>query len=239
MHQKVFFHLKLLKEKCQKECKTCKGQGCVNCAAMFDLYEKYAEANIPILYWKLGLKDLDPNGVGVAEVKKYCSKLDEAYEDGQGLFIFGKNGNGKTLSACAIGKVAIRQGRSVRFTFLGEIITSFMNTMYNAEARNKLQDDILNVDFLIIDDIDKAYLSEEGKYVNSIVDTLFRTRTQNCLPTIITANKSMQDILEKSKEEVFLNSLLSLFKESLLTICFYGGDKRSDLEKQAREKFLK
>lgn len=238
MHQKVHYHLKILKVQLQENCINCKGKGCIICASQFDYCEQYAKAGIPILYWSLGLEDLDINGIGVKEVTNYSNRLKMAYEDGKGIFLYGKNGNGKTLSACAIAKQAIREGYSVRFTFLGEIISAFIDTMYDGKQREKLKQDILEVDFLILDDIDKAYISEKSEYINSILDTLFRTRVQNKLPVVMTANKSIEEILGKN-QEVYSKSLISLFKESLLPVMFHGGDKREDLAKQAREKFLK
>jgi len=102
--------------------------------------------------------------------------------------------------------------------------------------KEELRKDILGVDFLILDDVDKAYLSNSG-YINSILDTLFRTRSQSNLPTIMTANKTIEEIINGS-EEVFVKSLLSLFDESLLPILFMGLDKRKELKEQARKKFL-
>jgi DNA replication protein DnaC len=155
-----------------------------------------------------------------------------------GVFAYGKNGNGKTLCACVIGKEAIKKGYTVRFTFLGEVISAFMNSMYNEKQKEQLKADILGVDFLILDDLDKAFISDNSKYVNSILDSLFRTRVQNNLPVIMTANKTMEDILTSNSEEVFSKSLLSLFDESLLPIAFIGADRRADLKKEARKRFL-
>ena len=238
MHQKVYYHLKILKEQLTQNCEQCKGKGCIVCSAQFDLYQQYAKAGIPILYWTLDLKDLDPNGIGIKEVTNYSSRLKMAYDDGKGIFIYGKNGNGKTLSACAIGKQAIKQGYNVKYAFLGEMISAFIDTMYNNDQREKLKEDILKVDFLILDDIDKAYISEKSEFVSTILDTLFRTRVQHKLPVIMTANKSIEEILGKN-QEVYSKSLISLFKESLLPIMFHGGDKREELSRQSREKFFK
>ena len=238
MHEKVVYHLKKLKDEYRENCEKCSGRGCNHCAARFDLAERYAYAGIPIKYWDLDLGTLPENSTGLSEIKMYLSKLKMAYEEGQGIFAYGKNGNGKTLCACAIGKEAIRQGYSVRFTFLGEVISAFMNTMYDGKERDRLRADILGVDFLILDDVDKAYISENSKYVNSILDTLFRTRVQNCLPVVMTANKTMKDILASNNEEVFSKSLLSLFDESLLPILFFGADKRAELKQEARKRFL-
>lgn len=234
MHEKVKYHLRQFKENIVKEC--C-GKGCMKCSIQFEYVYNYALAGIPVKYWKLDMDLLDEKATSAIKVKKYLTKLKQAYNDGIGVFLCGKNGNGKTLSACAIGKAAIRQGYSVRFTFLGDIISAFINTMYDTDKKEQLQEDILGVDFLIIDDLDKAYISEKSKYVNSILDNLFRIRVQNNLPVIMTANKLMKDIL-KSDEEVFSKSLLSLFSESLLSIVFSNGDIRSELKKENMEKFF-
>lgn len=236
MDPKIFEKLKKLKVQLQKDCTQCKGSGCIYCSARFDLYERCAASMIPIKYWDLKLEDINKT-IGVDRIKMYINQLSLAYDNGHGLFISGKNGNGKTLAACSVGKEALKKDYSVRFTFLNEIITSFSDAMYDSSWRAQLKKDILEVDFLIIDDIDKAYISEDSKYVNSILDTLFRTRVQNCRPVIITANVGLDSIL-KSKEEVFSKSLLSLFDESLLQVAFVGNDKRKDLKKEAMDKFF-
>jgi DNA replication protein DnaC len=237
MHKKVIHHLQKLKVEIVQTCPQCKGLTCNYCSAKYDFYEQVAHAGIPIKYWDLELSDLDPKAQGVSEVKSYLSKLKEAYEGGKGIFAYGKNGNGKTLCACVIGKEAIKRNYTVRYTFLGEVISAFVDTMYDQSAREQLKEDILGVDFLILDDVDKTYKSENSKYVDSILDTLFRTRVQNNLPVIMTSNKTIGDILTSS-EEVFSKSLLSLFDESLLPILFMGADKRAELKKDAIKKFL-
>jgi DNA replication protein DnaC len=238
MHQKVYDHLIALKQELIQNCSHCKGLGCIHCSREFDLYEQIAHSGIPMKYWSLDLKDIDPKAQGVQEVKNYLSRLKEAYKEGKGIFAYGKNGNGKTLCACAIGKEAIRQGFTVRYTFLGEVISCFVDSMYNQELRDQIKQDILGVDFLILDDIDKTFISENSKYVNSILDSIFRQRVQSNLPVIMTANKTMSDILN-SGEEVFSKSLLSLFDESLLPVMFMGADRRAEIKKDAIKRFLK
>ena len=235
MDPKILEKLKRLKIQLQKDC-SCKNSGCMYCSARFDLYERCAASSIPMKYWDLKLSDIGGT-LGVDRIQKYIAQLEQAYDNGNGMFISGKNGNGKTLAACSIGKEALKRNYTVRFTFLNEIITSFSDAMYDPSWRARLKKDILEVDFLIIDDIDKAYISEDSKYVNSILDTLFRTRVQNCRPVIITANVGL-DLILKSKEEVFSKSLLSLFDESLLQVSFIGNDKRKDLKKEAADKFF-
>lgn len=237
MHKKILVKLQKLKSQFTDECTYCNKAGCMRCSVKYDFYERVAFSGLPLKYWDFEIDDLKDDIEGSSDIKNYIKKLSTAYEEGQGLFLFGKNGNGKTLSACLVGKEAIRAGYSVRFAFLGEIISAFTDAMYNAEARLQLREDILGVDFLIIDDVDKAYLSDKSSYIDSILDTLFRTRVQNCLPVIMTANKTILEILS-SQEEVASKSLLSLFDESLISILFMGGDHRINIKRSARSKYL-
>lgn len=236
MHKKISTHLAELQEEVKQECTKCQGIGCIYCSAKYDLYERLAHSNVPLKYWKFKLSDLNDEILGVESAKKYISKLDQAYKEGQGLFIHGANGNGKTLCATIIAKEALKRNYTVRFAFLGEIISAFIDTLYDQESRQRLQEDILGVDFLIIDDVDKAYL-KESKYIDATLDSLFRTRVQNSLPVIMTANKSLEDVLG-IQEEVFAKSLLSLFNESLLPIVFMGHDYRTDLKEKAKERYF-
>lgn len=233
-HEKVLFHLKQIKQEIVSKC-SCE-KGCGKCAPLFEPYKLMADAGIPLKYWKMSLNMLGTKALGVKETRNYLNKLSIAYEKGQGIILYGKNGVGKTLAACSIGKEALRLGYTVRFTFLNEVISAFVDTMYDPVAKEELRRDILGVDFLILDDVDKAYLSNSG-YINSILDTLFRTRSQSNLPTIMTANKPIEDIINGS-EEVFVKSLLSLFDESLIPILFMGTDIRKVLKEQARKEFL-
>lgn len=237
MHKKQLEELQELKEKLTKECETCLGASCLNCSKAYDLYEQMAHAGIPPKYWEFTIDTLDADSPGVSEVKKYIDKLPTARKDGIGIFAHGKNGNGKTLCACAVGKEALRRGYTVRFTRLGTIISAFTGALYDQEARDQLQQDILEVEFLIIDDVDKDYMAKDSKYIDAILDELFRTRSNQKLPVIMTANRTMEDILA-AREGTTVKSLLSLFDENLLPVLFMGKDHRAQLKVDARKKFF-
>lgn len=235
MHEKTIKYLHTLKEQFKKEC-TCKGRGCTKCDKKISLYSKMALANIPVKYWDFELDNIE-NTKSLEKSKKYINNIEIAYKDGLGLFLCGKNGSGKTLAACLIGKEGIKKGYTTRFTFLNEIISAFTDSMYNKELREELQKDILGVDFLILDDIDKCYLGKDSQYINSILDNLFRQRVQNNLPMLITANKTMEEIL-KSQDSTYSKSLLSLFNESVQSIVFLEGDYRDKIKSSIKEKIF-
>jgi len=237
MHKKQLQELQLLKQKLTVECTYCAGVSCLRCSQAYDIYEQMAFAGLPPKYWEFTLDSLDPLSPGVEDVKKYVAKLPLAYKEGQGIFAHGKNGNGKTLCACIIAKEALKQGYTVRFTRLGTIISAFSQTLYDQSGREQLEQDILDVDFLIIDDVDKDYMAKDSKYIDSILDELFRTRADKRLPVIMTGNKTISDIFA-AREGTTGRSLLSLFDENLLSILFMGKDHRAQIKAEARKKYL-
>lgn len=206
-------------------------EGCQKCGETFELYIKMAMANIPSKYWDYELKDLDQANEAVkVKLEKYCSKLDEVLEKGVGLFLVGANGVGKTLSASLIIKEALKHHYTARFTSLPEILSLSSDGHYNAKARMLYQQELIDVDFLAIDDITKTYKNTEKQtstYIDIQFDHLFRTRANYNLPTILTSNHTREDAL-KSADEVLSSSLLSLFAEHLRDITFLGNDRRKD-----------
>jgi DNA replication protein DnaC len=183
-----------------------------------------AVARIPIKYWCFGIDDIEDRQVR-SIVSKYVSKLPEIFDRGYGLYFCGNNGTGKTLCASLILKEALRQDFSARFTHLSEVLKMFCDGMYDRELREEYQRQILSVDFLVVDDIDKSYENTQSRFLNSSYDNLFRTRANNCLPTIITANQKRDKVLEDDNG-IFGKSLLSLFAEHIKDVPVIGRDRR-------------
>lgn len=204
-------------------------EGSPEAAAAFEILLKLAQANIPPKYWDYELNQLDAANKHVeGKIQQYCSKFDLVLERGQGLFLVGGNGTGKTLTACLILKEAIRAGYTARFTSLNEIVSMATDGTYDQAARNSFREEIMEVDFLVIDDITKTYKNLERQtstYIDIQFDNVFRTRANFNLPVIITSNHSRQEALQ-SVDEVLSNSLLSLFNEHLKDIIFLGKDRR-------------
>jgi len=204
-------------------------EGSPQVAAEFEILLKLAQANIPPKYWDYDLESLDQaNNHVKTKISQYCEKFDKVLERGQGLFLVGANGTGKTLTACLILKLAIEAGYSARFTSLNEIVTMASDGTYNQEARGLFREEVMEVDFLVIDDITKTYKNLEkqtSSYIDIQFDTVFRSRANYNLPVIITSNHRREEAL-RSIDEVLSSSLLSLFNEHLKDIVFLGKDRR-------------
>lgn len=219
--------LKRRKEILREECGC--GSGCEKCAEKNELYIELAKANIPVKYWDLEFSNLDAANTQVREkLEQYCSKFKQVLDRGVGLFLVGPNGVGKTLAASLLLKQALRGKYRCRFTTLMEIMAMSSDGMYDASARNAYRKEIVEVDFLVIDDITKTYKNTEkasSAYIDVQFDYLFRTRANCNLPVIITSNHVREEALA-SVDETLTNSLLSLFAEHLKDITFIGKDRR-------------
>ena len=111
---------------------------------------------------------------------------------------------------------------------LNEIVSMATDSTYDSSARRRFSEEVLEVDFLVIDDITKIYKNKEKKtstFIDLQFDNVFRSRANFNLPIIITSNHKREEAL-KSVDEVLTNSLLSLFNEHLSDIFFLGKDRR-------------
>lgn len=203
--------------------------GCPTCGEKFELHIEMAKANVPVKYWDLEFSDLDAANAQVKEkLIQYCSKFRGVLDRGIGLYLVGANGVGKTLGASLVLKEALRQKYRCRFTTMNEIMAMSSDGMYDAVARNGYRKEIIEVDFLVIDDITKTYKNKEkasSAYIDVQLDHLFRTRANCNLPVIVTSNHERKEALA-SVDETLSNSLLSLFAEHLKDITFLGKDRR-------------
>lgn len=206
-----------------------------------DFYLAMAKAAIPVKFWDAELSQYDMCVKAKMSVEQYLDKLDLAYERGIGLYLFGGRGLGKSFLEAVIVKHVLRKGYSSLYTTLSELVSLFGDGFYNKGAREEYQEKLLGIKFLVIDDIDKTFSSEKSNYVPAAFDQLFRTRSNELLPTIVSSNRPRQELFsgQTSKDDNFYASALSLLSEHVLDVPFTGGkDKRSEMNLQIRKEFL-
>jgi len=199
----------------------------------FEVYIEMWRSNIPLKYWESEMTDLTDSRVNEILVK-YVEKLDQAISSGIGLYMYGTQGTGKTLSACLVLKEAIRRGYRVYFTMLTEVLEKYCDGRYDRDARAAFQYSILDADFLVVDDIDKGYISDKSTFIDSAYDYMFRTRANRNLPIIITSNKSREEF-SGQENLAFGKSLLSIFDEHLVNVIVTGKDRRKEIQEKLRE----
>jgi DNA replication protein DnaC len=180
-------------------------------------------ANIPPQFRDFTLTKIDqPESQKVVKkIQKYIEKLSTYRKKGIGLYLYGNTGTAKSALGCIILMNALKRRYTCYFTDVEEYLDLSVNKKDDEEAQEVVRR-LSNADFLVIDDLGREYRDVKG-FVESQVDELIRYRIKNLLPTIITTNKT--------REELAVNKfrLLSVLNEHFLIIPFTTKDYRKKI----------
>jgi len=150
---------------------------------------RYAESNIPIEYWFLKMeKDFTGDPRLLEKYKEYTSDMKKSYIQGTSICFAGAHGLGKTMTATCILKKAAQQNFSALYTTLSDVVAAM--TQAPNEDKFIAKRELLLVDFLILDEFDNRFFSNDNAadlYARTL-EGVFRTRSQNKLPTLMCTN---------------------------------------------------
>lgn len=146
-------------------------------------------------------------------VKKYVDKLIKGTTN-KGLFITGAYGVGKTYLASCIANEIIKNGKSVIFGTLIQLLDFIRDSYSDSEVSDK---DYLNlyssVDLLVIDDLGKEKPTE---WVLEKLFLIVNNRYNNYLPIVITTNYNRNQLRERlciNKNYSIVDSIISRLYE--------------------------
>jgi DNA replication protein DnaC len=150
---------------------------------------RYAETNIPFEYWNLKMeKDFHGNQRLLDVYNQVTEDVKESYVKGSSFCFAGTHGVGKTFVSASILKKAVNKGFSGLYTTLSDIVSAL--TQADNEEKFLARRELCMVDFLVIDEFDPRFMATENAadlYARTL-ETVFRTRSQNKLPTIMCTN---------------------------------------------------
>ena len=145
--------------------------------------------------------------------KKYVDKLIKGTTN-KGLFITGAYGVGKTYLASCIANEIIKNGKSVIFGTLIQLLDFIRDSYSDSEVSDK---DYLNlyssVDLLVIDDLGKEKPTE---WVLEKLFLIVNNRYNNYLPIVITTNYNRNQLRERlciNKNYSMVDSIISRLYE--------------------------
>lgn len=162
---------------------------CIKCRAKNLAIVRYAESNIPVAYWNL---EMDSAFVGdkvlFEKYKDVTLDLYKSYRNGVALCFAGSHGVGKSSCVTNILKRACEKGFSCMYVNLGDIVAAMLNSQ--SEDKALARKELLTVDFLVIDEFDPRYMSNDksSDLFGKILEEVFRTRSQNKLPIFLCTN---------------------------------------------------
>ena len=177
---------------------------------------RYAESNIPILYWNLKMeKDFCGDPRLLTKYNEYISDIKSSYDNGKSICFAGLYGCGKTFVSTCILKKICAKGYSGLYTTATDVV----NILVQATGEDKYlsKKELTMVDFLVLDELDPRFYSNENAadlYARSL-EGVFRTRCQNKLPTIICTNspnivESLNGSLKASIDSL-MNGYMEIF----------------------------
>jgi DNA replication protein DnaC len=194
------------------------------------MINRYAESNIPVEYWSFKMeKDFVGDSRLLKKYEEYTKDLRETYINGNSVCFAGTHGVGKTSVATSILKKASLKGYNCLYTTLTDIVNALTQSG-NADEKFLARRELCLVDFLVIDEFDNRFMSNDNAaelYARSL-ESIFRTRSQNKLPTIMCTNSP--NVIESFKGPLKA-SLDSLIKGYLNIFPVLGDDFRKSKEK--------
>ncbi len=185
---------------------------------------RFVESNIPVEYWNL---KMDKNFHGdirlLEKYNEYIADLQTSYLLGTSICFAGNHGVGKTMSSCCILKTAALKGYTCLYSTLENIVNAL--TTAPTEEKYVARIELTKVDFLVIDEFDPRFMPSENAadlYARTL-EGIFRTRSQNKLPTIMCTNSP--NVVE-SFNGALKNSISSLMSGYIKVFPVFGEDHR-------------
>ena len=123
----------------------------------------------------------------------YAQNYKQALVSGNGIYLYGETGTGKTHLTACIGNYLLNHGIPIIFTNFIDI----SNHIFNND--NEFITQLLNMDFLVIDDIgaERLKLKDNDSFMQEKVYYIINYRYNNQKPTIFSSNYSIGELIEK------------------------------------------
>lgn len=194
--------------------------GC-DCPAQFQLWRLFHRTGLGEHYGHLNWGDV--LGVDPAIflfITRYLDSVQMHLRQGTGLFLHGRNGNGKTLLSSLVFRKLLALGYSGCWTTYNEMLALYTSGWRDAAEKAWFDATVQRADVLVIDDLGKESVSFANVSMPAL-DLVFRARMQAGHVTIITTNMD-----EDQYHERYSSSMVSLVTEACLSREFTAEDWR-------------
>jgi DNA replication protein DnaC len=189
---------------------------CPKCSLFCSILKTYANANIPVKYWRIKFDDSFKSDTILKkkfEELTLNGKISQTYKDGICLYFSGSNGVGKTFTVCNILKKALEKGYGGYYCTLLDIVNRLV---YDNENKIDFRQFLISVDFLVIDEFDPRHMgttTQAASLFGRILEDVFRTRVQNKMPTFMCTNSLKLDKAFPEDIQRAISSLMNYMKE--------------------------
>jgi DNA replication protein DnaC len=163
----------------------------------------------------------------VQEVRRYVRDVDARLDAGQGLWLMGDIGTGKTTLAMIVSMAALDAGRTVAIYSLPRLLNLVRDAIDSEGGMVAFLDRLAAVDLLHIDDLGAENTTD---WVLEQLYSIVNTRYEDERAMIVTTNKNYEELIEQLGERT-VSRLVAICGNGLP---LYGEDDRRSL-RDARE----
>jgi DNA replication protein DnaC len=166
--------------------------------------------------------DIDPRVVRV--VRDYAAHVDDALDQGRGLWFMGDVGTGKTTLAMLVSKAALEARRSVAIYSLPRLLAEIRTTFDEQADRSyvDLIERLAAVDLLHVDDVGAERTNE---WVLEQLYSIINARYEDSRALVITTNLDHEQLREQIGHRT-VSRLIEICGDPLP---LYGPDRRVEL----------
>jgi DNA replication protein DnaC len=155
----------------------------------------------------------------VQEVRRYVRDIDSKLDAGQGLWLMGDVGTGKTTLAMIVSKAALDAGHTVAIYSLPRLLNLIRDAIDSEGGMVGFLDRLAAVDLLHIDDLGAENTTD---WVLEQLYSIINTRYEDELAMIVTTNKNYDELIEQLGERT-ISRLVAICGDYLP---LYGADDR-------------
>ena len=131
--------------------------------------------------------------------KRYCENHQKVYENGNGIYLFGAKGSGKTHLTACIANELLKKCVPVLLTNLFEISKAVKSTFQNGfhESEQEFFERFEKVSFLIFDDLGVETFTKNDRdtWLQTLLFDLINRRYNAKKPTIFSSNYSLNELV--------------------------------------------
>lgn len=146
-------------------------------------------------------------------IVNYVDNFDENYVNGRGLLLTGPHGRGKSMISSIVAKlVAVKHNKTgrpnngqppfyrVAFIIFNDAVALQLDK--DPAAQRKLSTILYKTDLLVVDNVGNEVGKNENRFSQRMLEMILRKRDNDCLPTIISSNYSLEELAHEYNEDV-------------------------------------
>jgi DNA replication protein DnaC len=226
------------------KCVTCRNEGvfrwrgpdgepvdyACDCKGQLELHLWLLDAGLDLRYQRLSWDDVTGVDRDVTKaVHDYMINAEAYAGSGIGLVLYGMRGNGKTLLSTLLLKSLMGGGRSGYFTTFQNMLDLYTSGWRSPEEKAWFDKAVRHTGVLVVDDMGRE---NDGRFkvAEEAFDHVLRARVAADRPTIVTSNKTLDEL-----GQLYSLNALSLLDESTVKIEFSGEDFRPQQQTRRME----